>query len=164
MNQAGTLQITTPTDREIVMSRVFNAPRSLVFEAMADPELLPQWLSGPPGWSMIECENDLKVGGSFRYLWRGPDGAEMTMRGVYHEVVPPQRVVRTESIELGDTLLGEQLATATYSENEGKTTFSVTLRYASKEDRDATIASGMERGVATSYDAFEKLLVSAQAR
>src|SRR5439155_25403833 len=101
MQNTGTLKVTTPTDREIVMTRVFDAPRGLVFDAMTKPELLKRWLFGPPGWSMVVCEDDPRVGGAFRWVWRGPDGAEMAMRGVYREVVPPERIVRTESFEVG---------------------------------------------------------------
>src|SRR5438067_8468607 len=85
MKNAGTLKVTTPTDREIVMTRVFDAPRDLVFDAMSKPDLLQSWLSGPPGWSMVACENDLKVGGVFRHVWRSTDGMEMAMSGVYRE-------------------------------------------------------------------------------
>jgi uncharacterized protein YndB with AHSA1/START domain len=104
MNSTGTLKVTTPTDREIVITRVFDAPRRLVFEAMSKAELLQRWLWGPPGWTMVVCENDLKVGGGFRHVWRGPDGKEMAMRGVYREVVPPERIVRTEHSTLGASL------------------------------------------------------------
>jgi uncharacterized protein YndB with AHSA1/START domain len=95
------LEVTTPTDREIVVTRVVDAPRALVFDAMSKAEMLIRWLSGPPGWSMVDCESDLKVGGTFRHVWRGPDGAEMAMRGAYREIVPPERIVRTESFEFG---------------------------------------------------------------
>jgi uncharacterized protein YndB with AHSA1/START domain len=159
------LKVTTPTDREIVLTRVFDAPRSLVFDAMAKPELLMRWLSGPPGWSMVACENDLKVGGTFRHVWRRSDGSEMAMRGVYREVVPPERIVRTESFEFGcDSQAGEQLGTLVLTEQAGKTTLTLTLLYPSKEARDATIASGMEHGVAASYDRLADLLASAPAR
>ena len=77
MKHSGTLKVTTPTDREIVMTRVFDAPRSLVFEAMTRPELIQRWLFGPPGWTMVLCEDDARTGGKFRWAWRGPDGAEM---------------------------------------------------------------------------------------
>src|SRR5882672_7895504 len=99
MNSKRTLKVTTPGDREIVMTRVFDAPRHLVFEAMSRPDLLQKWLLGPPGWTMTVCQNDLKVGGAFRHVWRDTGGVEMAMRGVYREVVPPERVVRTESFE-----------------------------------------------------------------
>jgi uncharacterized protein YndB with AHSA1/START domain len=76
-----TLQITTPSNREIAMTRVFDAPRRLVFDAFTKPELVKQWLLGPPGWSMPVCEIDLKVGGAYRYVWRHTNGKEMGMGG-----------------------------------------------------------------------------------
>ena len=156
------LKVTTPGDREIVMSRVFDAPRRLVFETMAKPDLLQRWLTGPPGWKMTVCENDLRVGGVFRHVWRNNDGMEMAMSGTYREVIPPERIVRTESFTFGcEAQKGEQLATLVLAEEEGKTYLTVTVLYPSKEARDATIASGMERGVATSYDQLEELLANA---
>src|SRR5438445_11653287 len=155
------LKVMMPTDREVVLTRVFDAPRSLVFEAMSKPELLMRWLSGPPGWSMVACEDDLRVGGAFRCAWRRADGTEMAMRGVYREVVPPERIVRTETFEFGcEAQAGEQLATLVLTEQGGRTMLTLTLLYPSKEARDATIASGMERGVATSYDRLDELLAS----
>jgi uncharacterized protein len=155
----GTLTVTTPTDREIVMTRDFDAPRALVFDAMSKPELLKRWLLGPPGWSMVECENDLKVGGAFLHVWRRDDGAEMSMRGVYREVVPPERIVRTESFAFGcDGQAGEQVATLVLTEQDGKTALTLTVLFPSKEARDATIASGMERGVAASYERLAEML------
>jgi uncharacterized protein YndB with AHSA1/START domain len=165
MKNIGTLKVTTPTDREIVLTRVFDAPRSLVFDAMTKPELLKRWLSGPPGWSMVSCENDLKVSGAFRHVWRGTDGTEMAMRGVYREVVPPERIVRTESFEFGcNVQSGEQVGTLVLAEQGGRTTLTLTLLYPSKEARDATIASGMEQGVAAGYDRLAELLASTPAR
>src|SRR5262249_21543583 len=159
MKNAGTLQVTTPTDREIVMTRVFDAPRELVWEAMSDPELLKRWMLGPPGWEMLVSENDVRVGGKFRHVWRGPDGAEMAMTGVYREVVAPERAVRTESFEFGcGPQMGEQLATAVLTEVGGRTRLRITALYPSKEARDATIASGMEKGVTASYDRLAELL------
>lgn len=161
MNHTETLKVTTPTDREIVMTRVFDAPRHLVWEAMSTPELVKRWLYGPPGWTMVTCEDDLRVGGSFRWGWRGPEGQEMTMHGTYREVVPPQRMVRTESFEIGcESQAGEQLVTAVLTEQGNQTTLTLTLLYPSKEARDGTIASGMERGVAASYDRLAELLES----
>ncbi len=100
MTNATALEITTPSDREIVMTRVFDAPRDLVFDAYTKPELLKRWLLGPRGWSMPVCEIDLRVGGAYRYVWRrDPDGNEMGMGGVYREIVRaradrPHREVR----------------------------------------------------------------------
>src|SRR5438105_9394541 len=161
MKNTGTFNVTTPSDREIVLTRIFNAPRSLVFDAMSKAHLLQRWLSGPPGWSMVACENDPRVGGVFRHVWRNIDGREMAMRGVYREVVPPERIVRTESFEFGgDPRAGEQVGTLVLTEQGGKTTLTLTVRYPSKEARDAAIASGMERGVAASYDSLAELLAS----
>jgi uncharacterized protein YndB with AHSA1/START domain len=161
-NTAG-LKVTTPSDREIVMTRTFDAPRHLVFQAMSTPELVKRWLYGPPGWSMVVCEDDLRVGGTFRWVWRGPEGQEMVIRGVYREVVPPERVVRTESFEFGcESQAGEQLATIVLTEQGGKTHLTLTLLYPSKEARDGTIASGMEHGVAASYDRLAELLAQGE--
>jgi uncharacterized protein YndB with AHSA1/START domain/uncharacterized glyoxalase superfamily protein PhnB len=161
MMNPGTLTVTTPTDREILMTRVFDAPRELVFEAMSRAELLKRWLSGPPGWTMVECESDARAGGTFRHLWRNTDGSEMSMRGVYREVVPPERIVRTEAFAFGcDSQLGEQLGTLVLTEQGSKTKLTLTVLYPSKKARDATIASGMERGVSASYDRLDAELAS----
>src|SRR5262249_17968033 len=140
-------------------------PRSIVWDAMNRPELLQRWLCGPPGWSMVHCENEPAPGGAFRYVWRGGDGVEMAMHGVYREVAPPERVVRTESFEFGcDGQGGEQLAPAVLAERDGRTTLTITVLFPSKEARDATIASGMEHGMAAGYDRLEMLLAATPAR
>src|SRR5687767_4883422 len=96
MKNSGSLKVTTPSDREIAMTRVFDAPRKLVFDALTKPELVKRWLVRT-GWSMPVCEIDLRVGGTYRYVWRkGDNGPEMGMRGVYREVVRPERIVATE--------------------------------------------------------------------
>ena len=153
------LIITLPSDTEVMMTRVFDAPRRLVFEAMAKAEFLKRWLWGPPGWSMVKCEIDLKVGGVFRYEWCNADGATMGMHGVYREIVPSERIVNTESFDLGcEPQSGEQIATASLSEDHGQTTLRSVVLYPSREARDATIASGMEHGLAASYDRLATLL------
>ena len=93
------LNVTTPSDLEILITREFNAPRDLVWEAMSKPELIKQWLFGPPGWTMTVCEDDLHVGGEFRWAWSGPDGTEMAMHGTYRKS-PTWRIVRTEAFDL----------------------------------------------------------------
>jgi uncharacterized protein YndB with AHSA1/START domain len=164
MKSSGKLKVSTPSDREIVLTRVFDAPRHMVIEAMTRPELLKRWLLGPPGWSMILCENDMKVGGAYRHVWRNTDGTEMCMRGVYREVALPERIVRTESFEFGCTpQAGEQLATATLTEQNGRTTLTITVLYPSKEARDATIASGMEHGADASYDRLDEMMAAMPA-
>jgi len=159
MTNTGALKITTPSDLEIAMTRVFNAPRRLVFDALTKPELVKQWLLGPPGWSMPVCEIDLRVGGAYRYVWRKDDGREMGMGGVYREIVPQERVVCTELFDEA-WYPGESLITTTLAEKDGKTTLTTTMRYVSQEARDGVLKSGMESGVAVSYDRLEQLLAS----
>src|SRR6266436_3804077 len=99
MMNTGTLEVTTPSDREIAMTRVFNAPRRLVFDAWTKPELLKRWLGVRGGWTFAVCEVDLKVGGTYRFVWRGPDGTEMGMGGGYREIAKPERVGSTEKFD-----------------------------------------------------------------
>src|SRR6266566_2625442 len=104
-----TLKVTTPSDREIVLMRSFDAPLNLVWDSMSKPELIKRWMFGPPGWEMTVCDDEQKVGSTFRWVWSGPKGAEMTLAGVYREVVPLERVVRTESFTMGGAPPMEQL-------------------------------------------------------
>ncbi|HEX4593838.1 MAG TPA: SRPBCC family protein [Bryobacteraceae bacterium] len=160
MTNTGHFTVTTPADREIMMTRIFDAPRGLVFEALTKPELVKQWLLGPPGWTMPICEIDLRVGGSYRYLWRNIDGKEMGMRGVFREVVAPERIVATERFD-DPWYSGEAVGTQILKEQAGQTTLTITVLYESREIRDGVLKSGMERGVAASYDRLADLLVSA---
>jgi uncharacterized protein YndB with AHSA1/START domain len=160
VRNTGTLEVTTPTDREIVLTRVFDAPRRLVFDAFTKPDLLKRWF-GPRGWSLVVCEVDFKVGGTFRFVLRGPDGKEMGMRGVYREIVAPERSVHTESF---DDYPGESQVTTVLVEQSGRTTLTATVLYPSQEIRDIVIKSGMEHGAAESYDKLADLLVSAEVR
>src|SRR5882757_8113631 len=127
MKNTGNLKVTTRGDREIVLTRVFDAPRRLVFDAFSKPDLLKRWF-GPRGWSLVVCEVDLKVGGSFRFVLRGPDGRDMGMRGVYREIVPLERSVHMESF---DDFPGESQVTSVLSEQGGKTTLTITVLYPS---------------------------------
>jgi len=161
MNNA--LQVTARGDREIVMTRVFNAPRHLVFEACSKPELVRQWLLGPEGWSMPVCEIDLRVGGSYRYVWRHSDGREMGMGGVYREIIIPERVVTTEKFDEA-WYPGEAVGTMVLVERDGKTTLTQTMLYDSRQTRDAVLKSPMEKGVAASYDRLEKIVTSMPAQ
>lgn len=156
MKNTGTLQVTTPTDREVVLTRAFDAPRNLVFDAFSRPELLKRWF-GPRGWSLTVCEVDFRVGGGWRFVLRSPDGKEMGMRGVYLEIVPPERSVHTESF---DDYPGESQVTALFTEQAGKTTLTATVLYPSREVRDIVIQSGMEHGAAESYDKLAELLAT----
>ena len=157
MLNTGTLHVALPSDREIVLTRVFDAPRELVYDALTKPELLKRWF-GPRGWSLVVCEVDLRVGGAWRFVLRGPGGAQMGMRGVYRELVRPERTVHTESF---DEYPGESVVTGVLVERDGKTTLTGTVLYESKEIRDAVVRSGMEHGAAESYDKLAEQLASA---
>src|SRR3984957_63515 len=146
------LTVTTPSDREIVMTRVFDAPRHLVFEAWTKPEHLLHWF-GPHSCPLVACEIDFCVGGAWRYTLCGPDGKDMVMRGVYREIKRPERLISTESF---DDYPGESINTMTFSEENGKTNLTTRVLYGSKEIRDAVIRSGMERGAAETYDRLEQ--------
>ena len=161
MTNPGNLKLTTRGDREIVITRAFDAPRKLVFDAFTKPELVKQWLLGPDGWSMPVCEIDLKVGGKYRYVWRrDKDGTEMGMGGVYREIVAPERIVATEKFDQS-WYPGEALGTFVLIEQAGKTTLTETILYESREARDGVLKSGMEKGIVASYDRLAKLLEKA---
>jgi uncharacterized protein YndB with AHSA1/START domain len=157
MTNEGNLNVTTRGDREIVMTRSFNSPRKLVFDAFTKPELVKQWLLGPPGWSMPVCEIDLRVGGSYRYVWRKAGVPDMGMGGVYREVVAPERIVCTEKFDRA-WYPGQAIGTLALVEQAGKTTVTQTVLYESQEARDGILKSGMEKGVAASYDRLADLL------
>jgi uncharacterized protein YndB with AHSA1/START domain len=159
MKNTNTLKMTTPTDREIAMTRVFDAPRHLVQEAFSRPELLKQWLLGPPGWEMVVCNVAKKAGDRYRYEWRNATtGYQFGTGGVCREITP-ERIVNTEVM---DGQPGESLVTTLFVEEGGKTTVTMTLLFESVEIRDVALKSGMEHGVAASYDRLAELLASGQ--
>jgi uncharacterized protein YndB with AHSA1/START domain len=151
------LTITAQGDQEIVMRREFNAPRALVFDAYTKPEHLRRWLGVMPGFTFAVCEVDLRVGGKYRWEWHGPNNFKMGMGGVYKEVQVPERLVTTERYD-ESWYPGDGLHTITFVEKAGRTTVTTTLRYESKDARDAVLKSPMEEGVSAGYDNLEKLL------
>ncbi len=159
MKNSGNLKISTPTDREIVMTRVFDAPRRLVYEAYTRPELLQRWLGVFGNWTMPVCEVDLRVGGAYRYLWRGKEGAGMCVRGIFREIVPDQRIVCTERFD-DPWYEGEALNTTLFVEQGSRTTLTLSVLYSSKEVRDAVLKTPMEHGVATSFDTMAGILAA----
>jgi uncharacterized protein YndB with AHSA1/START domain len=152
--------VTTPSDREIRMTRLFDAPRRLVFEAMTKPEHVKQWWGRlGEGYSVPVCEIDLRVGGRWRFVNRHPNG-EAAFHGEYREITPPSRLVFTEIFEaFPDTV---SVVTAEFTEEAGKTRMTTVVRYPSKEVRDGVIASGMARGASISYDRLEDLVGALQ--
>jgi uncharacterized protein YndB with AHSA1/START domain len=152
------LKITTPGDREIAMTRVFDAPRKLVFEAYTKPELLKRWLGVFGGWTLDICEVDLRVGGAYRYEWNKA-GKSMGLSGVFLEVVPDARLVTTEVFD-DPWYEGKGQSTVTFVEAGGRTTMTMTMCYDSKAVRDAVLESPMEHGVAASFDKLEELVLA----
>ena len=153
--RSSALTVTTPSDREIVMTREFDAPRELVFDAHRKPEHMARWW-GPRGYEMRVSEMDFRPGGSYRFVHTAPDGAEYGFKGEYREIVPPERIVWTFEFEgmPGQVSVG----TLTLAEEDGKTILTSTSVFDSVEERDAMLATGMESGAAESYDRLAELL------
>jgi uncharacterized protein YndB with AHSA1/START domain len=161
MRNTGTLQVTMKSDREVMLKRIFDAPRRMVFEAMTKPELLKRWM-GPRGWELVVSEIELRVGGKWRSVLRSPEGKEMGMSGVYREIEAPERIVSTEAYD--DYPGTETVNTILLDEVNGKTTFTCTILYPSKEVRDLVVGSGMEHGAAECYDRLAKFLLQPEPR
>ncbi len=153
---SGTLKVAPRGDREIVMTRVLDAPRKLVFDALTKPELLKRWFYGPDGWTLAVCQIDLRVGGRYRYVWK-KGTTEMGMGGVYKEIVPPERIVATGKFDEA-WYPGEEVVATVLVEKAGKTTVTQTVEYESREARDAVLASGAMAGVEMGYERLEKML------
>jgi uncharacterized protein YndB with AHSA1/START domain len=149
-----TVEVTTPSDREVRVTRTFDAPARLIFDYHTKAEHVQKWLLGPPGWSMPICEIDLSVGGRYRYVWRNDDnGTEFGVRGEYREIAAPDRLVHTETM---DGMNGDVLCTQTFVESGARTTMILAMVFASKEARDEALQSGMTDGMAVSYDRLEE--------
>jgi uncharacterized protein YndB with AHSA1/START domain len=155
-----TVDVTTPTDRSVQVTRVFDAPRDLIWEAHTKPELLRRWLLGPDGWTMPVCEIDLRVGGRYHYAWRSDaDGTQFGFRGQYREIVQPERIVHTERVDgAPESDSSEALCRLELTEQGGRTTLTHSMVFPSKEIRDQALGTGMTDGMATSYDRLEKVI------
>ena len=156
---AGALQITTPSDREVRITRGFDAPRQLVWDAYTRPELLKRWLGAMPGWSWAVCEMDVRPGGRYRWVWSGPEGAELALGGEYKEVVPIERLVTTEKWDQA-WYPGEAVGTVELTERNGRTTLVTTLRYESKAARDVVLQSPATEGMGAGFNVLDALLAS----
>jgi uncharacterized protein YndB with AHSA1/START domain len=164
MTPTSTLSVTTPSDLEIHMTRTFDAPRQLVFDAWTKPEHLRHWLGQGDnqlkGWTMTTCEVDLRPGGAYHFVLEGPEGETLGIAGVYREIVPGERLVVTEVFDepYRDEMGGEVINTLTFEERDRRTTITSTARYPSREARDGALQTGMESGVAEGYDTMERYL------
>jgi uncharacterized protein YndB with AHSA1/START domain len=157
--RTGVTTYQTPSDREVAITRTFDAPRRLVFETWTNPKHIPNWLLGPEGWTMPVCEMDLRPGGSWHYVWRKANGAEMAMSGVVREVSPPERLVTTER---WGPEWPETINTLVLTESAGQTTITLTISYPSKEARDAALRTGMKDGSDQSFARLDQLLSALQ--
>jgi uncharacterized protein YndB with AHSA1/START domain len=156
---SGTLEITLPSDTEILMTRMLDAPPRLVFEAMTRPEHVRRWWCCMDGFTMTVCEIDLRVGGSWRYVIVGPPG-EVAFHGVYQEIAPPERLVHSELLEPHPDAL---IVTITLEDRDGKTCYRSLSRAVSKEQRDAVLSSGMEVGAELALDRMEEVAQSLES-
>lgn len=153
--KTGVTEYTTPNELELRIVRHVAAPREIVFQAWTTPAYVSQWLLGPAGWTMPVCEIDLRPGGAWRHVWRKGDGAEMAMGGVYREVLPPERVVSTES---WGPEWPETVNTVTFTERAGLTTITLTVRYPTMAARDAALGTGMKEGVDQGFARLDRLV------
>ncbi len=146
-----------PSDREILITRVFDAPRALVFAAWTKPEHVARWW-GPGGFTMPRCEIDLRPGGSYRFVMRGPDGREFPIRGVYREVRPPERIVYTDRFDMEGMPAFEGLITVTFTERDGRTTLTLRALYETREHRDTMLRMQMVEGFIETLDRLAEIL------
>jgi len=156
---SGTFQCTTPSDTEITLTRLFDAPRDLVWEAMTKPEHVRRWWGClDERYSVPVCEIDLRVGGTWRFVGRGPEGDFPAFFGEYLEIDRPGRLVYTEIFEpFADAA---SVVTQRLEEEQGKTRLTVTARYDSRQTRDIVLGTGMEKGAAVSYDRLEDVVAA----
>ena len=154
VTSSGTATVTLPTDEQILITREFDAPRALVYKAYTTPELVKRWWAGERG-EVTLAEIDLRVGGAWRCVMVTDDGFEAAFHGEYREIVPNERIVATEVYE--GMPEGETLNTVTFAEADGRTTLTMLVQHASKEARDAHIASGMETGMREAMDLLERV-------
>lgn len=154
-SKRGGTMFTTPSDREIAATHILESPRSLVFDAHTVPEHIQQWMLGPDGWTMPVCEIDLRPGGAWHYVWRRFDGSEMDMRGEFRDVVPPTRLVSTESWG-GDW--PDTINTLVLTEDRGRTTITSRVLYPSTAAREAALRTGLKHGWSRSYERLEEYL------
>lgn len=154
------LQISTPTDTTIVLTRTFNAPRRLVWEAMFTPDKMRRWMLPPPGWTLTRCECDARVGGALSVAWKSDEGDQvMALRGEFTDVALHEGATHTEVMTLGTgQLIGSLLEQHEFADKGGMTALRITQTYASKEDRDGALASGMNEGMEACYQKLQALL------
>ena len=153
------LSITTPSDREIVLTRTFKAPRTLVWDAVTKAEHVRRWY-GCAAFTFSTCEIDLRVGGAYRFTFGGPDGHVTTLEGIYTEVTSPERLVFLERFGMPGFTSDEYQVTSTFVEHGGKTTLTTTILHSSKENRDGQLNAGIDKGVEPAYERIAELVAT----
>jgi uncharacterized protein YndB with AHSA1/START domain len=165
MNPAPTkgLQVSTPSDTTIVLTRTFNAPRRLVWEAMTNPTKMRRWMLAPPGWTLTVCECEARVGGVLSLAWKSDEAdPAMTLQGVFTEALPHERMVHTETMKLGSgQTIGSLVEMHEFADKGGTTAMRITQTYDSKEARDSAVASGMEQGMEAGFQQLDAVLAQA---
>jgi uncharacterized protein YndB with AHSA1/START domain len=156
VNASKTLTVSPAGEREILLTRDFDAPRELVWDAFTKCDLIKRWY-GPPGWNLVECDMDVRVGGAYRWVSRSDEGESMTVVGEFREVTRPERIVMTERFDEA-WYEGESTVTTVFSERDGVTTMAATQTFVSKEARDSVLSSGMESGAGASYVRLDAVL------
>ncbi len=156
------VKVTLPSDREVKVVRVFNAPQALVYEAHTKPALIQRWMLGPPGWTMPVCEMDVRVGGAYRWRWKAEeDGKEFGFSGKFLEVVAPSRLVHDQLYDPGDlggpTSDEPAIISLDLEETNGKTTLTIAMLFPSKEARDGAVGSGMTDGMEIGYVRLDEM-------
>lgn len=156
------LQLSTVSDATVVLTRTFNAPRRLVWEAMTVPERMKRWMLPPPGWTLATCECEARVAGALRLVWKGAEADQgMTLHGVFTEAIAPERMIHTEVMVLGSGQpIGSQVETHEFSEKNGVTTLRITQVYPSKEVRECTVGAGMCEGMEAGFKQLDELLAT----
>jgi uncharacterized protein YndB with AHSA1/START domain len=163
MRTSDKLQVTTPSDVEIAMTRRFEAPPELVWDAFTRPELMKRWMYGPDEWPLEVCNVELRPGGAIRYEWHGPDGEVMGLNGEFRELEPPHRMVHTELFD-EDWTGGETVVTTTFKrDGADATVVTMSIRYGSKEARDGALESAMAEGMGEAYSRLDGILVERAA-
>jgi uncharacterized protein YndB with AHSA1/START domain len=154
------LQVSTPTDTTIVLTRTFNAPRRLVWEATFTPDKMRRWMLPPPGWTLTTCECDARVGGKLSVAWKSDEAnPAMTLRGEFTDVAPHEHAVHTETMALGSgQTIGSLVERHEFADKGAATTMSITQTYNSKQDRDGALASGMDQGMEACYQKLDAVL------
>lgn len=151
------MTMTKEGDTQLKVTRHFNAPPRAVYEAHLDEAMLKQWMLGPEGWSMPHCTLDPRPGGAFSYTWESTDGEQFTIRGAFIELDPPRRILHGETMEMGDMTPPESRVETLFEADGDGTKMTMTITYDSTESREAAIASGMEEGMAVTYDRLDAM-------